>query len=499
MSKFNKSISWIALLFLVLSACEEPEQELFNGYTPEEVANSDNPVLTDVLKASAYSTIIGTWGGHNSLWSMHEVASDEMVIAQKTNDWEDGRTWIRMHRHEYLPTEESIGNAWNYLFTAVGEINLLLTRFPDVEALGAELRVLRALVYLWLIDAYGNVPIILETDRDPTPPTNTRAEVYEFIRSSVEDNLALLSDGTGKTTINQWSANAILAKLYLNAEIYAGTANWAAAEASADAIINSGNYSLENNFFASFATSNGGSSENIMTLPYDEANAGGFNLAQMTGHYLTQQTFDLQEQPWNGYASLEAFYNAYDNNDARKLGFLAGPQFDINGAPLIDAQAEANDPDGPGLNFTPEINELEPGSFRQAGARVGKFEIASGAGQSLSNDWPIFRYGDIILMKAEAMWRQGNTAGALDFVNQIRQRAGADPLTTLDADILLAERGREVFAEGWRRSDLIRFGKYNDAWWEKPVSSPDVNIFPIPQGQIEVNADLVQNPGYSGG
>jgi len=496
MLKFNKSICWIAALFLVMSACEEPEQELFTGYTPEEVANSDNPVLIDVLKASAYSSIIGTWGGHNSLWSMHEVASDEMVIAHKGADWEDGGQWIRMHQHNYGPTEQSIGNAWAYCYTAVGEINLLLKRFPDVVALGAELRVLRALVYLWLIDAYGNVPIILETDDDPTPPTNSRAEVYSFIESSVNDNLANLSDGTQKTTMNQMSARMILAKLYLNAEVYTGTAAWAAAETQLDAIINSGSYSLENNFFSNFSTNNGGSSENILTLPYDENNAGGFNIAQMTGHYLTQLTFNLQEQPWNGYASLEAFYNAYENNDSRRLGFLEGPQFASDGTRLEDLSAEDADPDGAPLTFTPEINELRPNSLRQAGVRVGKYEYASGAGQSLSNDYPLFRYGDVLLMKAEADWRQGNSADALDFVNQIRQRAGADPLTNLDADILLAERGREMFAEGWRRSDLIRFGKYNDAWWEKSASPATVNIFPIPQGQLDVNADLVQNPGY---
>lgn len=496
MIKFNKSFSFLLAMALLVFACEEPEQEVFSGFTPEEVRDSDNPAVLAVLRASAYQNIVGTWGAHNSLWSMHEVASDEMVIAHKGADWEDGGQWIRMHQHNYGPTEQSVGNAWNYCFTAIGEINLLILQYPDVTALVSELKVLRALVYLWLIDAYGNVPIILETDTDPTPPTRTRAEVFEFIRSSVEDNLAQLSDGTTKTKLNQSSARAILAKLYLNAEVYTGTANWAAAETNIDAIINSGNYSLESNFFANFLTNNTGSSENILTLPYDATNAGGFNLAQMTGHYLTQRTFDLTDQPWNGYASLEDFYNAYDNNDARKLGFLAGPQFASDGTRLMDLSAEDNDPDGQPLTFTPEINELRPNSLRQAGVRVGKFEFQSGATPNLSNDFPLFRYGDIILMKAEVRWRQGDDAGALTFVNQIRARAGADPLTLIDADILLAERGREMFAEGWRRSDLIRFGRYNDAWWEKPASPATVNIFPIPQGQIDVNADLVQNPGY---
>lgn len=498
MYKMTKKIACLALvaLTIVFSACEAPDQEIFTGYTPEEIANSDNPAVVAVLKATAYSQIVGSWGGHNSLWSMHEVASDEMVIAHKGADWEDGGQWIRMHRHDYGATEESIGNAWNYCFTAVGEINLLIQQYPDVEALVAEMRVLRALVYLWLIDAYGNVPVITEDSVDPTPPTVSRADVFTFIESSIIDNIDKLPLTSENTTFNQTSARAILAKLYLNAEVYTGNARWADAETQIDAIINSGTYSLESNFFDNFKTDNAASTENILALPYDEDNAGGFNIAQMTGHYLTQETFRLEEQPWNGYASLEAFYNAYEDNDARKLGFLVGPQFAANGTRLLDISAEADDPDGEPLTFTPEINMLTPNSYRQAGARVGKFEFATGARQSLSNDFPIFRYGDILLMKAEVMMRGGNTAGALDFVNQVRQRAGADPLTTIDNDILLAERGREVFAEGYRRSDLIRFGRYNDAWWEKPASASTANIFPIPQGQRDVNADLIQNPGY---
>lgn len=498
MKNITKRYSSIVALvvLLVMAGCEAPDQEVFSGYTPDEIASSDNPAVLAVLKATAYSTIVGSWGGHNSIWSLHEVASDEMVIAHKGADWEDGGQWIRVHRHQYGPTEESINNGWSYMFTAIGEINLLIQQYPDVEALVAEMRVLRALVYLWLIDAYGNVPVILETDTDPTPPTVSRADVFTFIEQSVLNNLSLLPETSGNTTLNQTSARMILAKLYLNAEVYTGTARWADAETQIDAIINSGNYSLASNFFDNFAAENEGSPENMLALPYDEDNAGGFNLAQMTGHYLTQETFRLQEQPWNGYASLEAFYNAYDNNDSRKLGFLAGPQFSADGTRLMDLSAEDSDPDGQALTFTPEINELTPNSLRQAGVRVGKFEYETGAQQSLNNDFPIFRYGDLLLMKAEVRWRQGDDATALDFINQIRQRAGADPLTTLDGDILLAERGREMFAEGYRRSDLIRFGRYNDAWWEKPASPASVNIFPIPQGQIDVNADLQQNPGY---
>ena len=252
MIKYTKTTVFLLAMLFIVAACEEPEQEIFDGITPEELAQSTDPALIDVLKASAYQRIIGTWGGHNSLWSMHEVASDELVIAHKGADWEDGGQWIRTHRHEYVPTEEAVQNGWNYCYTAVGDVNLLIQQNPNVTALVAELKVLRGLVYLWLIDAYGNVPIIIETDTDPTPPTRSRADVFAFIESSILDNISELSTDNTKKTLNQWSARMILAKLYLNAEVYTGTARNADAEAQIDAIINSGVFSLEKEEFKEF-------------------------------------------------------------------------------------------------------------------------------------------------------------------------------------------------------------------------------------------------------
>ena len=220
----------------------------------------------------------------------------------------------------------------------------------------------------------------------------------------------------------------------------------------------------------------------------------------MTLHYSSQLTFNLAQQPWNGYSSLEEFYNSFDANDTRIGSFLEGQQFASDGTPLTDELFEADDPDGTNLNFTPQINMLTPNAWRQGGVRVGKWEYADGADASLSNDFPIFRYADVLLMKAEALWRMNNgDAMALSLVNDVRRRAFGDnsgDLVALTADELLAERGREMFAEGYRRQDLIRFGRFNDAWWEKPASAATKNIFPIPQPQRDVNPQLQQNPGY---
>ncbi len=497
MMNYSKRVVGLIILLGWVASCDV-EQELFSDLRQETVLTSDDPDVIAVLAASAYSPIVGTWGGHNSLWSLHEISSDEMAITQKGADWEDGGQWIRVHRHQYLPTEEAVLNGWNYCYSAIGTVNNLLVTFGENEFVKAELEALRALIYWWLLDAYGNVPIITEETTSSSPPTNTRQEVFNFVESSLVNNLDLLSTDLTFGRVNFYVAQTILAKLYLNAEVYTGTPRWQDAVDACQEVIDGGLYSLEPVFFSNFATRNNGSMENIFVLNYDEDNAQGFNLGQMTLHYASQQTYGLQEQPWNGYSSLEDFYNSFDENDVRINSFLEGQQFALDGSILIDDSAEPADPDGPPVNFTPFITELTPNALRQEGVRVGKFEFAIGAGANLSNSFPIFRYADVLLMKAEALWRMNNgDTEALALVNEIRSRANMPGFDNLTAARLLAERGREFFAEGHRRTDLIRFGRFNDAWWGKPnASSTTKNIFPIPDFQIQVNTNLQQNDGY---
>lgn len=487
-------------MLVINFSCTNLDEELFTEITTDEFFENLTDDVIASSKASAYTGIVGNWGGHNSLWSLHEVSSDEMAITHKGADWEDGGQWIRTHQHEYLASEQAVNNGWTYCYGAISNINRLIGQFASSEEITSELRVLRALVYMWLIDAYGNVPIVDETTTTATPGTKSRSEVYDFIVSEITSNISLLTTDKTYGTINAHVAQAMLAKLYLNAEVYTGTARWTEAVTACDAVINSGLYSLEGNFFANFSANNQNSGENVFVIPYDEVNAQGFNLVQMTLHYSSQATFDLKNQPWNGYSSLEEFYNSFDANDSRIGSFLEGQQYGSDGAPLTDELFESDDPDGETLVFTPEINMLTPNAWRQGGVRVGKFEYTSGADQSLSNDFPIFRYADILLMKAEALWRINNgDAAALALVNEVRARGFGDntgDLPMLTAENLLAERGREMFAEGYRRQDLIRFGKFNDAWWEKSASAATKNIYPIPQPQRDVNDQLTQNPGY---
>ncbi len=159
---------------------------------------------------------------------------------------------------------------------------------------------------------------------------------------------------------------------------------------------------------------------------------------------------------------------------------------------------EDGDTDGKYVNFNPVINQLTPKAGRDAGARLSKYEYEIGGTSNMSNDFVLFRYSEIIMSKAEALWRKnGGDATALDLVNMVRSRAGVSAFTSLTADNLLAERGRELCFEMKRRTDLIRFGKYDDAWWEKPVSEDFKKLMPIPASQIALNPNLKQNDGYN--
>lgn len=502
-------------LFLLTfnNSCTNLDEELYDTVT------SDNFLRTEeefVAALGAAYTGLYALGNHGGYFSVQETSSDEAMIPQRGGDWGDGGQWINAHRHEFKPEDPNINNAWNFLFGGVNTCNRLIAQFTSLKDAGsvdaaladkfiAELRVLRAMYYFWLMDTFGNVPLVTRFDvpEDFQPETESRADIFAFVETELNDAVPLLdkkNDGTTYGRMNYYAGMALKAKLYLNAGVYTGTPRWADCVTACNEITGSGLFFLESTYRNNFITNNSASKEFILAVPFDEVFAQGFNLAQMTLHYGSQATYNLREQPWNGWCSLQDFYEMHDAADARKNNFIEGPQFASDGVtPILDAGAEANDPDGPQVNFTPEINEHFPGALRQAGVRIGKYEFKTGATANLSNDMPILRYADILLTKAEALYRQ-NAADpdALDLVNLVRNRAYEpdSPLGALNDQDLLAERGREMFYEGVRRQDLIRFGVYGTATEFMPGSPACKELWPIPTAQINVNPKLVQNPCY---
>ncbi len=519
--KINQPFNWLTAVavcsFTFFPGCTDLDEEPFGAYAAGEFG--ETPEEFSAILVGGYTTLYETLGNHNSYYSLQEISSDEAVIPTRGADWGDGGQWTRVHTHEYNRDEQSINNAWVKLYSSIATINQLILQLPLIDADRAEpfvleLRGLRALNYFYLLDLYGNVPIIRDFTSLEPPATSPRVEVYNFVVGELEEIIPALPNEALYARFTRPVAQSLLAKVYLNADVYGGGEQYDRVLTLTDSIINTGLYSLEAEYFINFNADNAGSRENIFAIPYDELDGPGFVLGQMTLHYVSQETFNSQQTPWNGYASLQEFYDSYEDEDLRKGvpgdqqirgNFLAGPQFKADGrTPILDPSAD--DPGGDQVVFTPEINELAPGAFRQAGVRFAKFEFEQGFLPNLNNDFPIFRYADILLMKAEALIRMNgdDDSDAMDLVNLVRGRAyGEDDdgnmlgqITDLDLDDLLAERGREMFAEAYRRQDLIRFGEYNDAWFAKPASDPSKNIMPIPAAQLQANPNLVQNPGY---
>jgi hypothetical protein len=269
----------------------------------------------------------------------------------------------------------------------------------------------------------------------------------------------------------------------------------------ADQIINSGQYSLSNNYFDNFAPKNDQiSTENIFT----GFNRGGESSGNIRSRWFCTLHYNQNPSGWNGFTTLSDFYDSFEAGDSRrggdyagqtnvsgiKTGLLVGQQFDQNGTAL-------NDRKGNPLSYTREVKAVETGNnLEVTGIRVIKYPIDYASGDNADNDMVLIRYADVLLMKAEAHLRKGDVAGATAFVNQVRTKRGATALSSVNLDQMLAERGREFYWEALRRTDLIRFGKFLGAWQEKPASGSERLLFPIPAAALAVNPNLEQNPGY---
>lgn len=562
----RKSLFLVQALFLVLFAtvinqsCTKLDETLYSEVTPDNFFNSDEEFVSAL--GAAY-TQFGSYAS-GSIMDVQEQPTDEIVVPTRGQDWDDGGEWRRLHLHSWTNEDSYTGGAWDFCFSGVNTANRLIFQFQSLvqsgqveqakaDAYVSELQAVRGFFYWQLIDVYGNVPLVTDFENaEAAPPTKSRTDVFNFVVSDLETAVPKLSDAVDGTTygrMNYYAGQTLLAKLYLNAGVYTGTTQWNKVITACDEVINSGKYSLESNYFANFDVENSGSSEFIFAIPYDQVFFQGFQMGVQTLHYASQYTYNLTQQPWNGYCTLEEFYNSYDDADVRKgdVGtvdgpatkrgnFLAGYQYSASGTMLTDDGYETakpnrlpvpllGDPDGAPLNFgnmfstQPQINELGPQAYRQSGVRIGKWQFAMGADPAnLSNDYAVFRYADVLLMKAEALWRTGNSTDALTLVNMIRERAGVPDLTSLDGPLsfdmeggsvaggeLFNEMGREMFDEHNRRQDLIRWGFFNDvSKWVLPFYNPGdvlktgdyLTIYPINKDKLSANPNLQQNPGY---
>ena len=503
--------SLITALLVSGASCTNLDEQVKDNYTslikPANQGvgtkiNVNKPTPSDGL-SGAFARLLNGTANHGSYFSAQEISSDEAVITQKGGDWYDGGIWLIMKQHQFTPTVGGINGAFGDTYGGIFQCNELLAVAGQSTANKAQLKALRAYYYWRLLDMFGRVKLVTVIGVDALQ--STRIEAYNFVESEL---LAAIPDlPAGKQEygrMNRSGAYALLSRLYLNAGVYKGVPEFQKAIDAADMVINSGLYSLDPNYAKVFAPDNVENMEHIFVAPFDEATGTGMNFAQMTLHYPSQLTYKLGQQPWNGYSTLEEFYNSYDAADKRRAAnFIVGPQKDFDGNPILDLAFDKADPDGAPINYTPAINQLFPNGSRQAGARLGKFSFKIGQNPDMDNDFPLLRFGEVLLNKAEALARKngfgdGTAAG---LVTQIRTRAGVPALASLTEGALLAERGRELFQESLRRTDLIRFGAWGNAWTFKTAHADAFKVlFPIPAEQITSSQGstfkLTQNPGY---
>lgn len=441
-------------------------------------------------------------------WAAQEHTTDEVIGPTRAGDWDDNGVWRVMHSHQWDPNHAFLANTFSDLGRIVYSATDMLRLNPTPQQ-NAEGRLLRAMAMFAQVEGWDQVPY-RDNTADPTevPKVRKGSAALDYIISELEAIIPNLPNAPVNRA-NRDGAKALLMKCYLNRGVVANRAAPTFAAADMNKVITLANeirvnYTLTPGYFDNFApTNNVLSTENIWTAE----NIGGSSSGNVRSRWFCTLHYNMNPSGWNGFTTLSDFYNKFDASDTRRgqsypgmtnvsgirAGFLRGQQFDQSGTPL-------NDRTGAPLAFTDQVKLVETGSnLEVTGIRVIKYPIDYTGGDNSNNDYVYFRLADVLLMKAEAILRGGTDPAsqtAVQLVNQVRARSGVAALGSVTLDQLLDERGRELYWEGWRRNDLVRFGKYLQAWQEKPASDAKRLLFPIPARSLAANPNLTQNPGY---
>lgn len=508
--------AWISMM--VLGACsldEEPRDQI-----PVQEAYTSAQSLFLNTVATLYNYIGGSTDGQGlqgtcrGVYDLQTFGSDEAMLPTRGNDWYDGGIWQAMYKHSWSAGHDLPKNAWLYLYKVITLCNHSLEQIfahhelidsTTLLAYQAEVRALRAIYYWQLLDLFGRVPLITTTEVSMNDVLQSeRNELFTFVVRELEDVLPYLSDansvreGDYYGRVTKPVVYFVMAKLMLNAEVYCGVPLWDEVVHYCDLIEQEG-YRLETNYADNFAVYNESSVENIWIIPMDKnlysnqqqnlyrsyhyRHAAAYGFTAENGSCATRQTLTIF-----GYGSSE--------QDSRfDLNYWAGTVTDLNGNVVKDRV-------GNPMVYLPWEVEIDlSGSpyVEMAGARMKKYAVDKNAlkdGKLMDNDIVLFRFADVLLMRAEAKLRMG-LDGQADY-DAVRARAGM-PVRELNLQNLLDERLLELCWEGWRRQDLIRFGQYHSLYEGiDAVNEADghTTVYPIPADVMALNHNLEQNPGY---
>jgi hypothetical protein len=534
-------IGTLMLMTLFVPSCDL-EEEIQDKITSEIVASDPN-LLTNIV-AAPIAQLRGFWY-RERIWGLMEATSDELYFPTRGSDWFDGGVWQADYLHNWLPTHRDVVNTWNSLSTAVSRCNITLYNLgiPSVgddeylEIYRAQVTFLRSFFEYYMYDFWR-----INSSRDPyNQDFLTPADIYRgdagFYRlvGNVKRLLPLMKDRNYVSTPNvdeykeavygEPDVNAgymLLAKLYLNKEVYTGVAGYDSCLIYLNRLIDESGLALANDYYDIFSTDNDtrfktADDEAILVAVLDDQMDLGIDnqtiWIQPTFHY--NQTFGGRfTANWNGNCAPETYLQETwiagtdTATDVRwkddrffsifgvNLGFNYGQQYSAAGDTLFDRN-------GNPLNYTFESHLLDAAEYE--GVRPLKYPpttVITNAAR-ITNDFIIWRFADAYLMKAECLARaEGDVTGAMAIVNEIRTKRNAPEATASDVSVALekiyTERGLELYWEGHRRQDMIRFGTFLGTRSSKPEVSPATAIlFPIPQSAIDGSeGTITQNDGY---
>ncbi len=540
--------------FAVLESCTDLKEEILDETL--SAAKLTDKQAADGIIAPVYARLPDIFL-HTNYFAIQEISTDEAILPYRGGtDWGDNGIYIAMHQHTYQSTDPNIRNTWNLILQGMSRAITAMNTLPTLNDANAkvylaEARGMRAYYSMLTLDLFGLV--FVKEDIGETSKILRGEEAFQYVKNeflAVEPNL----DATvGPGRLSKGAVWGLLARLYLNAAVYRdvyGTPTFKADEMDkvteyCDKIINSGTYKLSSDYFSIFGSDNHTNPELIFAVD-QRAELNGHN--RMAYFSLSGDQFPLPAYPnangTDGPAITPDFYRTWANEYAPKDPAEVDPRFykqnlSAYSNPADSCVAEANFninrgilrgqqyglirkngvflkcPDGKfkvgklfndtrnrptvPVNFTEKVDFTPAGSDYSSGYRVEKYEFSkkSVSGRNFGDaDIIILRLADVYMMRAEAKLRKSNdAAGALADVNFVRAARTTPPpaLTSMSLDILFKERGFEFYWEHQRRTDMIRFGKYEGTWTEKTNTDKLKRIFPIPQTAIDGASNL---PGY---
>ena len=555
--KKNKIFSLLAAASLLISvpSCTNLDERIYDQLPAETFGSTETEI--NALVGTCYNTLKRVFPSDGL--TMSEAAGSVMIYpTRKGGDWWDGGQYLQMFMHTYTSMTSCNVGAWNAAMESIGTCNANMTTvagstMANKDQMVAEIRGVRAYWYYYLIDKWGNIPMVIDYADKELPTNSTRAEAYNWLVGEVNSLVSALPEANGNYgKFTKASAHALLAKLYLNAESWGMGNKYAEAASEANLVITDPGLQLLSNWSDNFSWNNSGNRESILCAQYTMNDTSNTNsLHFRTLGYVENQAIGASFGAWNGFCAQPDYvklfmhgteaerdqlardpkYTYYDDpeNDPRIVSFRLGQQYKLGTKEVLMTGHSLP------MNHYAEVFPLygaqRDGTIwadvqQQDGGRVDKWEYATSLTSAMNNDFAIFRLADFYLVRAEALLRSGGSvAEATQLVNAVRQRAWGNAshnYATVTLDDIQLERRLELAWEGVSREDDIRFGCYDkdmwkmfragvsqevDEWGQPKTVTPNANpwnrksdeylkLFPIPLTAWQTNPNLVQNPGY---